>query len=248
METTALSLRKTLSWRTLLKLAALANLAVLLFMGLVQRDTLALGLGAVTLVGLALLRVWRGLPGAVLLGLLFADITVWTVSGAVNNLMYGERGLALLLPSLLGVFSLTGLAACVGVVINRRTPQAGSRAALLVGGIGLGLLVGVTALSLLPGAALAQSTPATEIVLGSKSMLYTTTELDAEPGEVTVSLWNDDLWWHTFTIDELGIDLYVPMGAERSVTFNAPPGVYRFYCGIPGHEALGMAGTLNVGK
>jgi uncharacterized cupredoxin-like copper-binding protein len=53
---------------------------------------------------------------------------------------------------------------------------------------------------------------------------------------------------HTFTIDELGVDLNVPMGAERSVTFNAPAGEYRFYCGIPGHETIGMYGILTVAE
>ena len=32
----------------------------------------------------------------------------------------------------------------------------------------------------------------------------------------------------------------------QQVTFTAAPGTYRFYCAIPGHTALGMAGTLTV--
>ena len=36
------------------------------------------------------------------------------------------------------------------------------------------------------------------------------------------------------------------MGANQQVSFNAPPGAYRFYCNIPGHEAAGMHGTLIV--
>ena len=30
------------------------------------------------------------------------------------------------------------------------------------------------------------------------------------------------------------------------VTFTAAPGTYTFYCAIPGHESIGMRGTLTV--
>ena len=37
-----------------------------------------------------------------------------------------------------------------------------------------------------------------------------------------------------------------PVNGEQSVTFSAPPGTYAFYCAIPGHESIGMRGTLTV--
>ncbi len=77
-------------------------------------------------------------------------------------------------------------------------------------------------------------------------MAFSSEELVANTGEITVHLDNHDLWWHTFTIDELGIDLQAPMGANPQITFNAPPGTYRFYCDIPGHVSVGMQGTLIV--
>ncbi len=246
METVNLAQVKPFHWRSLLVLAGLANLAVLLFMGLAQGDTLALALAGLTIAGLALSRFRGGLLGVILLGLLFADIAVWTVSGAVNNFLHREQGLALLLPSFLGVISLVGLAAAAGALINWRKRQAGSGFAVMLGSAGLTLLLVITLASLLikgPAAPVAQGGA---IELGSKSMLFTSSELTSKTGEITLTLENEDLWWHTFTIDELDVDLYVPMGAERSVTFDAPPGEYRFYCGIPGHEAIGMHGTLIV--
>jgi uncharacterized cupredoxin-like copper-binding protein len=36
------------------------------------------------------------------------------------------------------------------------------------------------------------------------------------------------------------------MGANQQITFNAPPGTYRYYCNVPGHEDIGMHGTLTV--
>jgi uncharacterized cupredoxin-like copper-binding protein len=38
----------------------------------------------------------------------------------------------------------------------------------------------------------------------------------------------------------------VPVGSDRQVTFNAPPGTYTFYCAIPGHRQAGMVGTITV--
>jgi plastocyanin len=239
---------KVFQWRTLLNLAALANLAVLLFIGIGQQDNLALVLSGLTVLGLALTRLRSGLAGALLLGVLFADISFWTISGAVNNFIYREQGLALLLPSYLGIISLTGLLAAVGTAVKRSRTVQPSRLAPLLGGTALVLLVLVSAASIWMGTASAAPGQESELALGSSSMLYSSSDLTARAGEITLRLGNDDLWWHTFTIDELDVDLQVPMRAERSVTFSAPPGEYRFYCSIPGHEALGMHGTLTVEK
>ena len=57
---------------------------------------------------------------------------------------------------------------------------------------------------------------------------------------------NRDLFWHTFTIDALGVDVTAPVGRLRSVTFEARPGTYSYYCRIPGHATLGMRGTITV--
>jgi len=61
-----------------------------------------------------------------------------------------------------------------------------------------------------------------------------------------VNVDNRDVWWHTFTIDALHVDVQVPSSGKRNVTFNAAPGTYTFYCAVPGHAALGMKGTLTV--
>jgi plastocyanin len=70
----------------------------------------------------------------------------------------------------------------------------------------------------------------------------------AEPGgKVTVAVRNRDLFWHTFTIDALKVDVRAPVGNLRSVTFEAKPATYTYYCRIPAHATLGMRGTLRVG-
>jgi plastocyanin len=70
--------------------------------------------------------------------------------------------------------------------------------------------------------------------------------LEATGGKVTVAVRNRDLFWHTFTIGRLGVDIKAPVGRLRSATFEARPGTYSFYCRLPTHAALGMRGTLTV--
>lgn len=84
------------------------------------------------------------------------------------------------------------------------------------------------------------------IELTAENVAFDRTALSAPSGEVTVSLENRDLFWHTFTIEELDVDLRVPVSAEMTVTFDAPPGEYRFFCNIPGHPEAGMEGTLLI--
>jgi plastocyanin len=64
--------------------------------------------------------------------------------------------------------------------------------------------------------------------------------------DVAVTLPNDGVAPHNFSIDELGIDVDVQPGDEAVVLINAPAGEYKFYCNVPGHEAAGMVGTLTV--
>lgn len=236
------------SWKKLLYLAAAGNLLILVYMLIFLQDTLALVLAVVILLGLALLGIRSGVFGRLLLSLVFVDIAVWTVSGAISNFMSGERLSALLIPSFLGVLSLAGLVAIVGGWLGRDMPDNGARAARLFGQAVLVMLVMLVFAGLLFRQRQAYASRPVDIYLTTEQMKYSQPELVSENGQITLHLSNHDLWWHTFTIDELRIDLKVPMAGERQVSFDAPPGTYRYYCNIPGHETIGMVGTLEVGK
>ena len=75
---------------------------------------------------------------------------------------------------------------------------------------------------------------------------FSESELVAEGEQVTLTLTNEDLAPHTFTIDELGVNLVVAPNSAQQVTFEAPAGTYDFYCAAPGHLAVGMKGILTV--
>jgi uncharacterized cupredoxin-like copper-binding protein len=64
--------------------------------------------------------------------------------------------------------------------------------------------------------------------------------------DVPLLLRNDGGTTHTFVIDALALDFELAPGASRNIVINAQAGQYAFYCKIPGHEAAGMTGTLNV--
>jgi len=234
------------TWRKLLHIAAIGDLIVLVAMGVALRDRLPLGLAVVIAFGWGLLNVRSGWPGAVVLGLIFADTTFWTLGAALANVVHGEEFIRLVLPALLAAISGAGLVAAVAGLVWRKDPEAGRRAARYVGLGAVAFFVLAVATGFVAGRGESRIDPPTSLVLRTENMAFTTTELVADSGQVTVVVDNQDLWWHTFTIDELGVNLNVPSSGKRQVTFTAKPGTYTFYCAIPGHKDMGMQGTLVV--
>lgn len=82
-----------------------------------------------------------------------------------------------------------------------------------------------------------------DLELVAKDIEFQQTTLEAGGGQVSVFVDNQDATLHTFTIDELDVDLDVPASKSARVTFDAEPGTYEFYC-VPHRED--MEGTLTV--
>ncbi len=74
------------------------------------------------------------------------------------------------------------------------------------------------------------------------------TTLTARVGEtVELRLDNTHSTPHSFDVDEL--DVHVAVAPDTSALVRFTPtvaGTYAFYCAVPGHRVLGMAGTLTV--
>lgn len=64
--------------------------------------------------------------------------------------------------------------------------------------------------------------------------------------DVTVTIINNGEQLHTFTIDELDINVEIDPGATEEVTINAEAGEYVYYCTVPGHREAGQEGTMTV--
>ena len=77
---------------------------------------------------------------------------------------------------------------------------------------------------------------------------YTQTALTIPANtDVVINLTNKGVLVHNFNVDELNVHSgdYASQQAG-SVTINAAPGTYQFYCSVPGHKDIGMVGTLTV--
>ena len=233
-----------MSWRGLLRTAALGQSAGLLTAAAVLGDGEAAAIGVLTFVAFALLRVRSGRLGAGLLALLFADTAFFTSVAAVTNLLDRAPAVASIGPGLLATVALVGLPAAV---ITLRLGRGASRSTVLVGttsAIVVALFLALAAASAVT-ALPAKAADDGVLTLDIKNVRYSARTLQAKDGKITVRVTNHDLFWHTFTIDELGISLIVPVGGERDITFTAPPGVFEYYCGVPGHRAQ-MNGALTV--
>jgi plastocyanin len=247
MTTTTPVERRSVTWRDLVLLAATGDLALLLTQGLAHQDREALTVAAAVLLGAGLLRFRGGLVGLGLLCLSFANLELWMLPAALSNAGHRQGLVGILLPATLAAVSLAGLVAGLAAIARRRDPAAGGGAARRAG---LGA-IGAIAVALLVVAAVgpgsAQPAPAGELALNASNTAFQPATLTAPSGQVTVSLTNHDLFWHSFTIDQPAVNLDVPVGGARRVTFTLPPGSYQFYCRVPGHRQAGMVGTLRVG-
>jgi plastocyanin len=233
-------------WRRLVVVAALADAVVLFGYGLARGDREALGFAVVMLAGVGLLRVGRGLLGLLVLAALFVDIQFWMFPAANGNATY-RVGLAdLLIPGALLAFSLAGLVGTVAAIVHLRDPAAGRGAAAPTGVLAVVFVLASLGLVWAMSDAKAQAVPAGAVEVQTVNVAYVPRSLQVSGGKVTVAVHNRDLFWHTFTIDALKVDVRAPVGRLSSATFEAKPGTYTYYCRIPGHATLGMRGTLTV--
>jgi plastocyanin len=234
-------------WRRLTVVAGLADAVVLFGYGLARGDRESLGLAVVMLVGLGLLRVGRGLLGLLVMAALFVNIQFWMFPAANGNATYRVGLVDLLAPGALVAFSLAGLIGAVGAIIHLRDPAAGRAAAGPTGILAVVFIFASLGLVWAMTDAKRQAVPVGATEVQTINIAYVPRSFDAGSGKVTVAVRNRDLFWHTFTIDTLKVDVRAPVGRLRTATFEAKPGTYTYYCRIPGHATLGMRGTLRVG-
>ena len=234
-------------WRRLTVVAALADAVVLFGYGLARGDRESLGFAVVMLVGLGLLRFGRGLLGLLVMAALFVNIMFWMFPAANGNATYRVGPVDLLIPGALVAFSLAGLIGALGSIIHLRDPAAGRAAAGPTGVLAVVFIFASLGLVWAMSKAEAQVVPQGASEVQTVNVAFVPKSFEAPGGKVTVAVNNRDLFWHTFTIDALKVDIRAPVGRLRSATFEAKPGTYTYYCRIPGHATLGMRGTLRVG-
>ena len=242
----ALQTRRTvLTWERLVFWSGLAAFVALALVAATRGDLeagmVALGFG----LSWGLLRFRGGLLGKLGIGFLSAITLFFMVTAAVTNARSGSLAGAVLLSSGLAAIAFTGLASAAGALANRARAVDAPRSAWLVPVTSLLLFIGLWAFSLMSAD---PTGPAADASLEAKNVAFSNIAISVVAGEVTVAFTNRDLFWHTFTIESLGVDLAVPVGATRSITFEVEPGTYEFKCRIPGHPEAGMVGTLTAAR
>jgi plastocyanin len=102
------------------------------------------------------------------------------------------------------------------------------------------------------------SGPATTVAKG-KPVEVTADEFSFSPskivveggGPVEITLTNDGATAHDLRVEKDGSDVggtpvFQGGGESKTATVDLEPGTYEFICSVPGHEAQGMRGTLEV--
>ncbi len=231
-------------WASLLRGAAIGQILGLAAAAALLTDAEAAAIGVATLVALGLLRFRGGTLGRVLLGLLFADVAFFMGAAAFTNLLGRADPVATIGPGALSAIALPGLAAAAAGFLQGARGSEASRSPSAVAVFLAVAFATLTASSIFTGGGTSAAGPDV-LRLETKNVSFSAADLSAPAGTITVRVANRDLFWHTFTIDALGVDLRVPVGGEQQLTFAARPGTYTYYCAIPGHAAV-MHGTLTV--
>jgi plastocyanin len=236
---------RTYGWFWLVQVAAAVETGLLFAAGAYLRDAEALTFAFVVLgtLGWIFFRPGRIVP-VVVRTLIFADVAIWMVPAAFTNAVNHSSLGSILLPGTLGTAAVVGLISAGGFLVSRGNQAAGGRVARGVAALAVALILAIAGVAAATASNTAPSGKA--IVISATNARYSATTITADHGTVTVDFTNNDLFWHTFTVPALGVDIRTPVKGHGQVSFNAAPGSYEFFCAIPGHKSIGMRGTLII--
>jgi plastocyanin len=230
-------------WGSLLVWSAAINASLFAAIGIRHVDREAIAFAVLYVVGLFLLRFRRGLLGVLLLGGLSLNTEFWMLTATVSNFQNSESLIAIVQPLALAIVSAVVIVAAIGSLVQRGKRDVEGVRVVAVTAVAVFALAFAGELVLNTSAAQLRGS---EIGVNIQNAAYSSKHLTANSGEVSLSVTNQDLFWHTFTIDKLAVNVTLPVNSHRSVSFKAPSGTYTFYCAIPGHRQAGMQGTITV--
>ena len=230
-------------WRGLQVLAAAGVLGSLLAsMAIVwSLEPLLLAM-APFVIGLALIIRWPRV-GAVWLGVFSVGLLLFSAPFLTDALAHPEAP-ADFIP--LVVFTVSLLAGTVAAIPSFRQGRSARAASGLPRAIAVGAGALIVAASVVAVVAFVgtESVPAQagDVRVVIEEFRFRPAGFHAETGTTSVHVTNRDGTRHTFTIEELGVDLSIPPDSAQRVSFAADPGTYRFNC----RPHPGMEGELVV--
>ena len=224
--------RARFRWRRLQVLAAIGALASFLVPMLIQLsvEPFLLSMAAPFVVGLLLVLRWPRV-GVIWLGVVSLAELLFSAPFLAETLTHPES-VADFIPLL--VFTVSTLIATIAAVPALRelrapaTSSRGAGATAIVGGVLIvtGAIVSLFAAASIEGVRWREG----DIRVATEDIEFRPAAIRAEGTTVAVHVTNRDSTRHTFTIDELGVDLNLPPNSSQRVTFKAKPGTYRFFC------------------
>jgi plastocyanin len=237
-------------WSTLILWAGAADAILQAVVSIAHIDREAIAFAVFFAVGVGiLLRARQGsrvyAATVVILGLLFADVAFWMITATWSNVRNHEQLLYIVEPLALASASVAGFIGVLGRLIDGRGRAARQGVAVVTVAALAGFIL-CTGAAAISGWGKEQTQGPNDLALRIHNTAYSTMTINATSHQVTLYVTNDDLFWHTVTIDQLGVELDLPVGSHRRITFSAPSGTYTFYCRIPGHRQGGMQGTIRV--
>jgi plastocyanin len=211
--------------------------------GLKSGDTETLVIAGLLIGANILLHVGSGVLGLIGLWLLALDVAFWLTPALVSNLAGGSGIHGVFVPAVLSALAWVLIVAAGWAFSYRKDPKPESGpfiAALL----GLGGIAVVTAIGLTTDRDEPQSG---DIEVDLADTEFVPDDLSVPAGPTAFFVENEDLFWHTFTIEGTDADVRLPTRGHRRVEVDLAPGTYRLICAIPAHESIGMTGTITVG-
>lgn len=193
-------------------------------------------LGIMYLVFASLLRGERTRIGIVL-----AVVTVLAVAAnlgpILDSMAHPSSAPSFMLTHLSLVAALVGVVAGLGIFRGWATDFIG-----LFSGVAVVVLVAGVVVAAVSSAA-APNVEALEgdIAVTARSIKFEPTEITLTGGSTGVWIDNQDGTHHTFTIEELGIEMDLVGLKSSRIDITADPGVYNVICTVSGHEDMTMS-------
>lgn len=230
-------------WRSVLIKAAWVQIAVSVLVTVLSGEIIppVIAVAVLLIVGLFLIG-GRAKVGAAVLGIVSLLHLVISAPFVIANLSHPESFFDFFFGWTMIVSALVATVAAVPVWRGTDTEGGRARLTLLASGLLLVALAAVGAVATLTTKDVAAREGDETLV--AEDVEFAPTDLQADPGDVGVHVDNKDQARHTFTIDELDVNLELPAGKGARTSFSAEAGEYAFYCTVPGHED--MKGTLTV--
>jgi plastocyanin len=233
-----------MTWAALARGSAAASAAIAIGRGtaLGDRESIAIGV-ALALVVFLTFRGGRLMPrlGWIGIGALLLNQGAWMLPATWSLTTSAPSVAGAAAPIVLSVTALLGLVASMarwrGASDARATPAIAGALALLIALFVAVPVAGGNAVDVQAG----------DLRLVTRDVAFKPARLSARTGDVGVVVKNDDLFWHTFTVNRLNANVRVATGGRRRIVLrDLRAGRYEFVCAIPGHESAGMTGVLVV--